>query len=89
MIRKNHSITFLAGRYITRLFAAKLSDDLVFHNFNHTSNVVRGVKNIGRHLHIGKEQKELLFLSAWFHDSGHIVKSVSYTHLTLPTILLV
>ena len=78
MIRKNHSITFLAGRYITRLFAAKLSDDLVFHNFHHTSNVVRGVKDIGRHLHIGKEEKKILLLAAWFHDSGHIVKYIGH-----------
>lgn len=73
MIRKNHSITFLAGRYIAELFASKLSDDLVFHNFYHTTNVVRGVKDIGKHLHLGKEEKEILLLAAWFHDSGHII----------------
>lgn len=78
MIRKNHSITFLAGRYITRLFAEKLSGDLVFHNFHHTSNVVRGVKDIGRHLHLGKEEREILLLSAWFHDSGHIIKYIGH-----------
>lgn len=78
MIRKNHSITFLAGRYITRLFAEKLSGDLVFHNFHHTSNVVRGVKDIGRHLHLGKEEREILLIAAWFHDSGHIIKYIGH-----------
>jgi len=72
MSHKTHSITFLAGRYITHLFAEKLSADLVFHNFYHTLNVVRGVKDIGKHLHLSKEEKELLLLAAWFHDSGHI-----------------
>jgi predicted metal-dependent HD superfamily phosphohydrolase len=78
MIRKNHSITFLAGRYITRLFAEKLSGDLVFHNFHHTMNVVRGVKDISRNLNLSEEEKEVLLLAAWFHDSGHIVKYVGH-----------
>lgn len=78
MIRKNHSITFLAGRYITRLFATKLSGYLVFHNFHHTSNVVLGVKDIGRHLYLGKEEREILLLAAWFHDSGHIIKYIGH-----------
>lgn len=82
MIRKNHSITFLAGRYISRLFAEKLSSDLVFHNFHHTSNVVRGVKDIGKHLHLGKEEREILLLAAWFHDSGHIIKYIGHEKIS-------
>lgn len=78
MIRANHSIIFLAGRYISRLFAEKLPGDLVFHNFHHTTNVVRGVRDIGRHLHLDKEQKEILILAAWFHDSGHIIKYIGH-----------
>jgi len=73
MIRANHSITFLAGRYIVRLFAEKLSSDLQFHNFHHTVNVVRGVKDIAKHLKLDKTQIEILLLAAWFHDSGHII----------------
>ena len=74
MIRENHSITFLAGRYIARLFASQLPGDLVFHNFHHTVNVVTGVKNIGRNLRLDFVQEEILLLAAWFHDSGHVVK---------------
>lgn len=78
MIRSNHNIPFLAGRYIARLFASKLSGDLVFHNFHHTVNVVRGVKDIGRHLQLDAVQKEILLLAAWFHDSGHVVKYMGH-----------
>ncbi len=78
MIRSNHSLPFLAGRYIARIFASKLSGDLVFHNFHHTVNVVRGVKDIGRHLQLDKAQKEILLLAAWFHDSGHVVKYIGH-----------
>ncbi|MEZ4932272.1 MAG: HD domain-containing protein [Saprospiraceae bacterium] len=78
MIRSNHNIPFLAGRYIARLFAAKLSGNLVFHNFHHTVNVVRGVKDIGRNLQLDAAQKEILLLAAWFHDSGHVVKYMGH-----------
>lgn len=70
---KKHSLPFLAGQYITRLFAKKLSTDLVFHNFQHTVNVVRGVRDICKNTDVSKEDREILFLAAWFHDSGHTV----------------
>lgn len=78
MIRSNHNIPFLAGRYIARLFASRLPGNLVFHNFHHTVNVVRGVKDIGRHLQLDAAQKEILLLAAWFHDSGHVVKYMGH-----------
>ncbi len=78
MSNKHRSLTFLAGKYISRLFVEKLPGDLVFHNFHHTTNVVRGVKEISRHLHIGHEQREILLLAAWFHDSGHTVKYIGH-----------
>ena len=78
MIRANHSITFLAGLHIARLFADKLSSDLLFHNFHHTTNVIRGVKDICKQLAIHPEQKEILLLAAWFHDSGHVVKYIGH-----------
>jgi len=70
MKKTKHSITFLAGRHIAHLLIEDLSNDLVFHNFHHTVNVVRGVRDISKHLGLSKEQKEILLLAAWFHDSG-------------------
>lgn len=45
---------------------------MVFHNFHHTVNVVRGVRIIAKHLGLSKVEKEILLLAAWFHDSGLI-----------------
>ncbi len=70
---KKHKIQFQAGRYITRLFTKKLPSNLLFHNFHHTANVVRGVRDIVKNLGLDKEQKEILLLAAWFHDSGHTI----------------
>ena len=55
MIVSNHNITFLAGRYIAREFAKSLSPDLVFHNFHHTTNVVRDVKEIAKQMNLDRE----------------------------------
>lgn len=70
MKKSKHSITFLAGRYVAQLLIEDLSKDLVFHNFHHTVNVVRGVRDIAKNLGLSKEEREILRLAAWFHDSG-------------------
>ena len=72
MGRKKHSIVFKAGRYVTNLLIKSLPRDLLFHNLHHTTNVVRGVRDITKHLDITKEQQEILLLAAWFHDTGFI-----------------
>lgn len=70
MKKRKHTLPFLAGRYIAHLLIRELPSDLLFHNFQHTVNVVRGVRIISKQLAISKEQKEILLLAAWFHDSG-------------------
>jgi len=70
MKKSKHTITFLAGRYVTNLLIDELSTDLLFHNLHHTINVVRGVRAIATYLGLTNEERELLLLAAWFHDSG-------------------
>ena len=82
MIRKNHSVTFLAGEFISQLFAKKLSQNLVFHNFHHTYLVVQGIREISRNLRLDKEQREILLLAAWFHDSGHIQTYIGHEEIS-------
>lgn len=72
MKKNKHSITFLAGQHIVHLFTEQLDSNLLFHNFHHTANVVRGVRTICKHSGISNAQKEILLIAAWFHDSGHI-----------------
>jgi len=70
MKKTKHSITFLAGKHVAKLLIEQLPSELVFHNFHHTVNVVRGVRDISKNLGLSKEQKEILLLAAWFHDTG-------------------
>jgi len=70
--KRKNSLTFLAGKYVAKLLIENSSSDLLFHNLHHTVNVVRGVRDISKQLGLDKTQKEILLLSAWFHDSGLI-----------------
>ena len=71
-MEKKQSIVFKAGRYVTSLLINSLPRDMLFHNLHHTTNVVRGVRDITNHLDITKKQQEILLLAAWFHDTGFI-----------------
>ncbi|MFT5265728.1 MAG: putative metal-dependent HD superfamily phosphohydrolase [Polaribacter sp.] len=62
-----------AGEYISNLFIEKLPKDLLFHNFQHTLSVVRGVNEFILNLNISNQDGEVLLLAAWFHDSGHVL----------------
>ncbi len=61
-----------AGAYVSRLLTKHLPAGLLFHNLNHTLNVVRGVRDIAHHLQLAGEPLEILLLSAWFHDTGYV-----------------
>ncbi|PHN08185.1 HD domain-containing protein [Flavilitoribacter nigricans] len=63
-------IGFLAGRFVAQLLIDNLHKNLVFHNFHHTVYVVRGVRQISENLGLSEENKEILNLAAWFHDTG-------------------
>ena len=66
-------ILIKTASYIRQLFEETLPIFLVFHNLEHTENVVKGVTEIGKHTSLSKEEKEIVLVAAWFHDSGHTV----------------
>jgi len=47
-----------------------LPDNMVYHNLNHTRQVVKAAQKIGEYVNLGKEDMEVLLISAWFHDTG-------------------
>lgn len=70
--KRTPSLVFLAGRYVTQRLIKELSPDLLFHNLNHTMNVVRGIREITKYIKVNRAQKEILLLAGWFHDTGLI-----------------
>ncbi len=43
----------------------------VYHNLDHTQDVVNGVKTIGKASDLTEQELFLLEAAAWFHDAGH------------------
>lgn len=68
----NNSLYKKTEQYVTGLFHANKKDVLVFHNLQHTRNVVQRTKEIAGHYHLSEEEMLILYIAAWFHDTGHL-----------------
>lgn len=64
-------ITQKAENYIFELFKDKVSDDYLYHNFQHIFRVTRAANILGKAHGLSDEDMEVLILAAWFHDSGY------------------
>ena len=58
--------------FVFNLFKEKLPSGTVYHNENHTSNVVNAANEIGLSQNLSEEELETVLLAAWFHDTGYI-----------------
>lgn len=58
--------------YVFNLFKNELPAEAVYHNFDHTVEVVNAAFEIGKGEHISDKEMEALLLAAWFHDVGNI-----------------
>jgi HD superfamily phosphodiesterase len=55
----------------------KLPENIVYHNLNHTRDVVKAAVKLGSYTNLSDEEMEILLISAWFHDTGFVK---SYEH---------
>lgn len=58
--------------YISQLFKDSLSHLYLYHNIEHTKQVVAACKTISQDMNLDEEQLEKLLVAAWFHDAGYI-----------------
>ncbi len=68
----NAEILSNASQYVNDLLREKLPSWAVYHNFNHTAEIVEAVKEIGESSKLSKTEMEIALLAAWFHDTGYI-----------------
>lgn len=61
-----------AQDFVYKLLKDKLSGSFIYHNFNHTSDVVEAVKILSAEEDLTEEELEVLVVAAWFHDTGYI-----------------
>jgi HD superfamily phosphodiesterase len=59
-----------AKKNVTRIFEKKVNPLFVFHNLEHTREVVNASEEIANYYRFNDNDKFILLLSAWFHDTG-------------------
>ena len=63
--------------YVKGLFKNYNNVNLIFHNLEHTQNVVERVLEIASHYEIPDKDLLELSIAAWFHDTGHLITDPS------------
>lgn len=58
--------------FVSNLLKDKLSNLYSYHNFNHTLTVVNAVKVLCKKENVKENEKEILLVAAWFHDTGYV-----------------
>ena len=57
--------------FVSELLSKKLTEKHLFHNLEHTIDVVEETEEIANNSDVSKADLELLLIAAWFHDTGH------------------
>ncbi|MCT4135805.1 HD domain-containing protein [Elizabethkingia anophelis] len=60
-----------AGFFIENLFKDKLSPAFLYHNYKHTQEVVANAEILANAENLNDDEKEILLVACWFHDSGY------------------
>lgn len=60
-----------ASFFIENLFKDKLSLAFLYHNYKHTQEVVANAEILANADNLNEEEKEILLVACWFHDSGY------------------
>lgn len=63
-----------ASRFSQKLLKEKLPPVNIYHDLNHTKQVVKNTKEIASNCDLTEKEMELIILAAWFHDTGFIKK---------------
>ncbi len=61
----------LVERHVLKLFAVRNSNEDYYHNLNHTIEVVNFSDKLASEENLSEDNKEILLIAAWFHDTGH------------------
>ncbi|HYH14235.1 MAG TPA: Pycsar system effector family protein [Flavisolibacter sp.] len=56
--------------YVTEIFRQKVDSHFVFHNLEHTQQVIAAAEELAAHYNLNDEDRLILLLAAWFHDTG-------------------
>jgi len=68
-----HSIFKKAESFVKDLFQQYVNKSLLFHNLEHTQNVVDRTKEISARFDLNENDQFIVYIAAWFHDTGHLL----------------
>ena len=71
-MEKQVNVTKAVATFIYKLFKNKLPEDLIYHNYLHTQEVVENCEKIMKGYDLEGEEAESLLIAAWFHDAGFV-----------------
>jgi predicted metal-dependent HD superfamily phosphohydrolase len=71
MNEKYEQLLSEARDHVTEVFHQRVKPHFVFHTLEHTEDVVEACSIMADHYHIDEEDRLVLLLAAWFHDTGY------------------
>ena len=64
--------------FVTELLSKELDPNYLYHNLRHTQRVVKSSKELLNSLQLSEEEKEILLLATWLHDTGYTKGHVNH-----------
>ncbi len=61
-----------AAAFASRYIEENMSKKYVYHDLEHTRNVVNSCKELGEKYFLSDKEMDLLLVAAWFHDLGYV-----------------
>jgi len=58
-------------QYVVNIFNTKVNPAFVFHNLDHTKDVVKACELLSEYYHLSDDDRLPLLVAAWFHDTGY------------------
>jgi predicted metal-dependent HD superfamily phosphohydrolase len=72
--KNNQNLKEDVSKYVTELFKENLPSWAVYHDLSHTVDAVTACEEIGKGSGLSEEDIEILYIAAWFHDTGYILQ---------------
>ncbi|HVF82358.1 MAG TPA: Pycsar system effector family protein [Flavisolibacter sp.] len=71
MNETNEQLLAATRTYVTDLINHRVKPEFVFHNLEHTEDVVEACSRIADFYQLAEDERLPLMLAAWFHDTGY------------------
>jgi HD superfamily phosphodiesterase len=70
MNESNEQLLSAVRNYATDIFTHQVKPEFVFHNLEHTEDVVEACSYMADYYKLNEDDRFVLMVSAWFHDTG-------------------